>query len=306
MLSIGRGARLALCGAAEGRVERVIGGFPLRRCAACGFCQTGKVPTPEALARFYASGYGGLRQKQGQEINAQINIDALRRMGLLDRPIDRLVDLGCGYGLLLKRLKGRARRLGGVELASAEVDHARDALGLEVTTDFSALSPDLQQGLDMIVMFEVLEHIADPVSFLRSLADRLKPGGVLVIGTDNFTSWPVRTMGDHFPKWIPHQHISLFDLVSLPGVIDRIGGMEVIARASYTPWELVARGLVYRATGRRVGKRVFDLDAELASENSRPFHLFGLRRALNRFWFAAAMRRDLLGEMMFIAARKGA
>lgn len=294
----------ALCDSQRGRIERVIGGFPIRRCADCGFCQTGKVLSPEALARFYSIGYGGLRQKQGQEINAQINMDAMRRMGLLDHSINSIVDIGCGYGFLLKRLAGHACRLGGVELASAEVDYARDVLGLDVSDDFDGLSADLQDGLDMIVLFEVLEHIAEPLGFLRSLAARLKPGGVLVIGTDNFTSWPVRVMGDHFPKWIPHQHISLFDPASLSAVIDRISGMEIIARASYTPWEQVARGLVYRGTGRRVGKRVFDLESELVSENSRPFRLFGLRRMFNRFWFAAVMRRDLSGEMMFIAARK--
>ena len=282
----------------------MIGGFPILRCAACGFLQTGRVLSQDALARLYADGYGGLRQMQGQQINARVNTAALRRMGLLDRTLERVVDIGCGYGFLLQRLEGHALHRGGVELAAAEVQHARDALGLEVATSLDELPRNLRRDLDMILLFEVLEHIAEPVEFLRGLASRLRPGGILVIGTDNFTSWPVRIMGDHFPKWIPHQHVSLFDPASLRGIVDGLDGLETIATASYTPWELVARALVYKATSGRIGARDFALDAEMATENSRPFRGFAMRRLLNRFWIETTLRRDLGGEMMLIAARR--
>lgn len=298
-----RGA-CALCGAGPGRTERVIGAFPLQRCPGCGFLQTGRVLPPEVLAGYYAGGYGGQRHRQGQEINAQVNLAALRRLGLLAGRPARVLDVGCGYGFLLDRLRPAAAAVAGLELSATEVDFARTRLGLEVAPSVAALPPELQDGFDLITLFEVIEHIADPPGFLAQFAARLRVGGALVIGTDNFASWPVRTMGDRFPKWIPHQHISLFEPASLERLVSGLDGMAVAARASFTPWELLARGAAHRLTGGRVSGRRFQLDGELSGENSRPFRLYALRRRLNALWFGLTMRRDLAGEMMFLVARR--
>ncbi len=294
----------SLCGSRSLQAERKIDVFPLERCSDCGFLQTGLVLRPDALAGYYTDGYGGVRQKQGQQINAMINWAAMQRMGLLDRPLEKVLDVGCGYGFLIHEFAGVARQPVGVELAQSEIDHARDVLDCTVASDISDLPAPLQNGFDLVVLFEVLEHITDPVAFLSGFAQRLRPGGVLVVGTDNFLSAPAKSLGDGFPKWIPHQHVSLFDPKSLESAIARVDGMQVIARCSYTPWELTARALLHRLSLGRIGARRFQLDAELAGENSRPFRLFALRRAVNRLWFSLSARRDLSGEMMFIAARK--
>lgn len=295
----------AICGSQKGRTERKIERFAIRRCVDCGFLQTEKILAEGELEDYYTKGYGGLRQRQGQEINASINIDAMRRMGLLESKKNKVLDVGCGYGYLLGRLEGVAQIRAGLELAITEIEHARDAYGIEVATAFDDLPDDLQGDFDMIVLFEVIEHIRDPVEFLNAIVARLRPGGVLVVGTDNFKSWPVRTLGDHFPKWIPHQHISLFDPVSIEELISRLDCMQVIARLSYTPWELLLRSFIYQVTGSRLGGKEFGLDDELTSENVRPFPLFSLRRRINHLWFRMSARKDLSGEMMFLAAQRG-
>lgn len=298
-------ATCAVCGSAHAVQERRIGGFPIQRCADCGFLQTAKVLSPDALDSFYSEGYDGLRPQQGQEVNAEINMAAMRKLGLLDGSLKTLLDIGCGYGFFMQRMRDQAGiDAAGVELSQAQLDFARKDLGLTVERDVEDLPERFRKDVDLMVCFEVIEHIADPVDFLRTYAERLRPGGVLVVATDNFRSLPIRAMGDAFPKWIPHQHISLFDPDALANAVTRTGILEVAGRASVTPWELLLRTAVYRGTGRRVGGRSFDLESELKSEHSRPFKAFRLRRAFNRLWFQLASRRDLHGEMMFLAARR--
>ena len=51
---------------------------------------------------------------------------------------------------------------------------------------------DVQQldgQFDLITCMEVIEHVADPAAFLKSLAKRLAPGGLLVLSTPNATGW---------------------------------------------------------------------------------------------------------------------
>lgn len=295
----------AVCGSASANLDRQIAEFPLQRCNACGFLQTARVLSPETLDAFYSTGYDGERPRQGQKVNAEINMEAMRRLGLTDRPGQTLLDIGCGYGFFMQRMRDLAGAdAAGIDLSEAQLHHAREALALTVARDPDSLPERFRDGVDMMVCFEVIEHIANPVNFLRDYARRLRPGGTLVVATDNFRSLPVRAMGNKFPKWIPHQHISLFDPATLKFTLTRTGLLEVSGCASVTPWELLLRALVYRATLRKVGGRTFDLASELESEHSRPFTAFRARLAFNRLWFRLASRRDLRGEMMFVAARR--
>lgn len=295
----------AMCGNSETEWERSISQFHLHRCQDCGFLQTARILDPASVGSLYANGYDGLRQRQGQEVNAVINMEAMRRLGLGERPGQTLLDIGCGYGFFLKRMRDRARLdVAGVELAEAQLRFATEDLGLNVARDPDDLPERFREGIDLMVCFEVIEHIANPVDFLCGYARRLRPGGTLVIATDNFRSLPVRAMGDAFPKWIPHQHISLFDPSTIENAVTRTGLLEISGRASITPWELLLRTLIYRSTFRRVGGRTFDIGLEMQSENDRPFAAFRARLAFNRFWFKLLSRPDLSGEMMFIAARR--
>jgi SAM-dependent methyltransferase len=53
--------------------------------------------------------------------------------------------------------------------------------------------------LDLVIMFHVLEHLADPVAALQAVARRVKPGGTLILGIPNIASWQARVVG---PAWM--------------------------------------------------------------------------------------------------------
>jgi 2-polyprenyl-6-hydroxyphenyl methylase/3-demethylubiquinone-9 3-methyltransferase len=73
------------------------------------------------------------------------------------------------------------------ELIAAAREHA-EASGL--TIDYRATTvEDLRGSFDLVTSLEVIEHVADPRSFVKALAARLAPGGLLVLSTPNRTAW---------------------------------------------------------------------------------------------------------------------
>ena len=108
-------------------------------------------------------------------------------------PLERkkALDVGCGAGLLTEPLARLGAAVTGID-ASPEViavarDHA-ERMGLKI--DYRAGDvQELEGQFDLITAMEVIEHVADPAAFVKALAKRLAPGGLLVISTPNATGW---------------------------------------------------------------------------------------------------------------------
>ncbi|HEX6661666.1 MAG TPA: bifunctional 2-polyprenyl-6-hydroxyphenol methylase/3-demethylubiquinol 3-O-methyltransferase UbiG, partial [Sphingomicrobium sp.] len=101
------------------------------------------------------------------------------------------LDVGCGAGLLTEPLARMGALVTGIDATPEVIDVARGhakAMGLAI--DYRA--GDVQElvgQFDLITCMEVIEHVADPAAFVRALAKRLVPGGLLVLSTPNATAW---------------------------------------------------------------------------------------------------------------------
>jgi 2-polyprenyl-3-methyl-5-hydroxy-6-metoxy-1,4-benzoquinol methylase len=263
---------------------------------------TRDIRSPEDIHQYYVAGYDDKRQLDGQTVNAAVNRKLLSLFAL-DLQGKSLLDVGSGYGMFLAQaLDAGAQRVVGVELSDAERRYSLQELRLETYRDFSEFKVDDQ--FDVITLFEVIEHIPEPREFIASVAKYLKTSGSLIVGTDNFDCDVVKVLGDRFPKWIPHQHISLFTSASLRSTLEKISCLNIVGVASFTPWELLARKIVFKATGGRHGGKIFNLQAEETQETSRGYQFFALRRAFNGAWFKMTTRPNLNGEMMYVHAIK--
>ncbi len=95
-------------------------------------------------------------------------------------------------------LRERGWQVEGVELSEAAAHHARDLLGLSVFVgDFLAV-PLAPGTFDVVQLWHVLEHCADPVAALRQAHALLRPGGLLVLAVPNFESLQARLAGRHW------------------------------------------------------------------------------------------------------------
>ena len=94
-----------------------------------------------------------------------------------------VLDVGCGGGEFLSVVHGRGAKPFGIEFSKAAIRFARDRYGLEVT-DRPLENPFWQEAsMDVITMWDVIEHVADPLELLERARNVLKKGGLLGITT---------------------------------------------------------------------------------------------------------------------------
>jgi predicted TPR repeat methyltransferase len=106
----------------------------------------------------------------------------------------RILDVGCGAGLLGKALKeqNQEREVTGIELNPEAIHHARINLDRAYHAELEAFSPPFRQGeFDCIIFADVLEHLKDPWRIARLYASYLKPGGTFVASIPNIRYLPL-------------------------------------------------------------------------------------------------------------------
>jgi 2-polyprenyl-6-hydroxyphenyl methylase/3-demethylubiquinone-9 3-methyltransferase len=127
-----------------------------------------------------------------------IRDEALRRFGLdgsAPRPFDglRLLDIGCGGGLLSEPMTRLGFAVTGVDASARNIGVASahaESLGLSIDyrcTTAEALLEGGEARFDVILNMEVIEHVADPRAYLIDCARLLKPGGLMIVATLNRT-----------------------------------------------------------------------------------------------------------------------
>jgi SAM-dependent methyltransferase len=100
-----------------------------------------------------------------------------------------LLDVGCGSGTLLGLLKHRGFRALGVDFSAeaARLADAENGVRVVVGSLEQAGFPD--HSFDIVTLFHILEHIANPRQVLAEVSRILKPGGVIVVQVPNIDSW---------------------------------------------------------------------------------------------------------------------
>jgi SAM-dependent methyltransferase len=119
----------------------------------------------------------------------------------------RLLDVGCGEGTFL-RYALRSYDVDGIELDERAVERARSALGDRVrrVTVEQLAGEERNARYDVVTLFEVLEHVADPLGTLRTCRALLRPGGFLVLSVPNrhrprADDDPVDWPPNHLTRW---------------------------------------------------------------------------------------------------------
>ena len=104
----------------------------------------------------------------------------------------RALDMGCGAGLLAEPLARLGATVTGVDAAAENIAAARAhavSMGLAIDYRHGDTAAVVGERFDLVVSFEVIEHVADPGAFVGPLAGVLAEGGLMVLSTPNRTSW---------------------------------------------------------------------------------------------------------------------
>ncbi|MBB3212990.1 SAM-dependent methyltransferase [Herbaspirillum sp. Sphag1AN] len=144
--------------------------------------------------------------------------------------IGKMLDIGCGNGAFLRAF---SQSYPGWELAGLELSD-RNRTTIEAIPGVTQLHigalTEVNQKFDLIVLIHALEHIPDPVAYLRSLTGHLNPGGRLLIEVPDLTSSP-------FDILIA-DHTTHFTAAVLPRVINAAGFTVQSLESGFIPKEL--------------------------------------------------------------------
>ena len=191
--------------------------FHLVRCRQCGLIYQNPQLTLEELPNHYPEEYRPYRldiqneTKITRRIDAQYGLD--RRCHQLNNHYPakgKLLDIGCATGLFINAMQIRGWQVQGVELSPYAAEYARQTFGLDVITGTleSAVLPT--QNLDVVTMWDVLEHVIDPKKTLAEIGRILKPGGMLALSLPNPECVEARLFGSHWIGWDRPRHLHLF------------------------------------------------------------------------------------------------
>jgi SAM-dependent methyltransferase len=192
----------------------------LLECVECGTVQQ-VLPTGDELHDLYrdVDDEAYLAEETGRRATAAHLLDLIGE----HVPAGRLLDVGCGHGLLLDEARARGYDVVGLELSRAAARHARDVLGLDVRELPVESFIDLD-GFDVVVLADVLEHLDDPVAAVERCAGLLRPGGVLCVVTPDPSSVTARVAGRRWWGYVPAHacllpRATLRELVSARGLV---------------------------------------------------------------------------------------
>lgn len=271
----------------EGLSDRLFdapGVWSLRRCqgAKCGLVWLDPQPEPAEIYKLYAGYYTGSTPRSTRPSRRWIktsilasclgyksdnhNIEQLigRAFALIPSVRDmaeatvlylradwrgRVLDVGCGNGVLLKNLQKLGWQISGIDPDPAAVRVTNEQLG-PVASVGGIDSPDVEGPFDVITMNHVIEHVPYPVETLRGCLRRLAPGGRIVLQSPNVESLGARIFGKSWIAWDPPRHLHLFSISTLRRAAEEAGfyvdKVRTASRDAHFVWtvsrEIMRRG----------------------------------------------------------------
>jgi SAM-dependent methyltransferase len=237
-------ARCALCATGEELPIAVGEDFEYRtspdtylavRCSSCGLVYLRMRPADAELDRVYPPEYHAFdfsAEKYGLPWAIRRRLEA-RRLLRFCRSLTsgaRILDVGCGDGFHLKLLREHGDptwQLEGVDPSDVAVEAARRS-GLVVHHGAVESLTRLRGRYDLALLIATIEHVPDPVEVLAATTRLLRPGGRVILVTDNAGSWSQSMFrgrywgGYHFPR-----HLCLFTPATLRRLAD-VADLQVV------------------------------------------------------------------------------
>ncbi len=215
-------------------------------CATCQTVYTNPRPTEELLHRFYAQSknyeywnkyiFPASDEARRKGIYAPRAATMLEQLKQLQVSGGTLVEIGSGFGSFLQEVKKLAffDKLIAIE---PTIDLAKTCAskGFEVINKPVELLED-ENFADVLVAYEVIEHLFAPYTFLQKAHTMLRPGGVLIISCPNVKGFDIQMLGVSSDSF-DHEHLNYFHPTALSLLLTRAG---YIVKNIFTPGKLDA------------------------------------------------------------------
>ncbi|MGI4768865.1 MAG: methyltransferase domain-containing protein [Janthinobacterium lividum] len=204
----------------------------LFRCRSCGFTSADLSIPEETLSALYGEDYfhgqeylDYVAEEDSLRLNFVNRLKTLRRLAP-DWQQSDLFEIGCAYGFFLDLVRNEVRKASGIDVSHDAVTYARDRLDVDAVCD-DYLTRDLGRQVDVIAMWDTIEHLKRPDLFIGKIASDLKPGGLVAITTGDLGSLNARLRGRSWRMIHPPTHMHYFSVATLSKLLQG-HGLEVV------------------------------------------------------------------------------
>jgi 2-polyprenyl-3-methyl-5-hydroxy-6-metoxy-1,4-benzoquinol methylase len=251
-----------LCGGTRRAVMHEKSPFQIVRCADCGFVFTLPRLSPEALRAMYQSDYWKSDAAKDFGYTDYLADEPLyvRTFRMRGRwiarhrpPPGRLLDVGCAAGFALTALREVGYDVFGVELSQPMSEVARRRIGADRihcgTLDEIEQRRIFAGPFDVITLFDVVEHVEDPIALLACARRLLAPGGIVVLETQNVGSLFARILGVRWQHYKFQEHLYHFDPRTVRTLLSK-AGLELVEWSPRRGGKHVSLGFLIERAGR--------------------------------------------------------
>lgn len=225
-----------MCSSSEGKCIVDEPPFKVIRCAECSFVYvTPRVPDSH-LHLIYQTEYFNspdagdfgytdyTKDREGYIRTFEKKARIIRRF----KQSGRVLEVGSAAGFFLRAMKEAGFEADGIEVSEFVSEFARTELGIDtVFTGKLEDAPYDKGAYDVLALWDVIEHLADPAAELRRMREFLKPDGVLVMQTQNVDSFFAKLLGAKWQHFKHLEHVYHFSPRTMKELLAR-SGFEIV------------------------------------------------------------------------------
>ena len=226
------------CGEDKAELQFQKNNFDYSRCMACGTLFQSPRPPLAAFETFYRNSESSRYWASeffpavAEARRERIFRPRVERLAALCRARNihpsPLVDVGAGYGIFLDEWR---RQYPETELLaiepSAALAHECRRKGFDVVENVVENVSGYGSRAGMVVCFEVLEHVHDPLAFVRTLARLVRPGGYVFVSTLCVDGFDIQMLWEKSNSIFPPHHINFISVVGFRKLLARAGLIEL-------------------------------------------------------------------------------
>ncbi len=216
-----------LCGGKGQAPWKRMGPWTIVKCTNCELKFLNPRPAPESL---YSDYHQRLHIEDAPAIGER---DAIERgVRAWDERVEWLsqwksegqaLDMGCASGFFLENLRRRGWKVSGCEIGEWAAQRARSLFGISVKAG-DILRADIPEAAnDLVTLWDLLEHVADPLAVLTRARRAARKDGVILVRVPNVASLDARVLGANWIDWCLPYHFYHFTPKTLISMAVRAG-----------------------------------------------------------------------------------
>lgn len=230
--------------------------YQVVRCRQCGLRYSSPRPNKERLNAEYQQVEDPLyeRELEGRLTTFRRNLKLVETFC----KAGTVLDIGAGMGVFLHLAQLNGWNVNGIEPSSWSTQKAKELYGLQIEVGGYGLAAQIHAELDVVTMWDVIEHVSDPLEALQVCNQVLKPGGKLILSTVDAGSTYARITGKAWP-WLMKMHLYYFDRGTMAAYLLKAGFQTLQIRtyrhtisANYLAYKLRTIGGVWLPIAARI------------------------------------------------------